>query len=92
MANEVTHPVTGEYLNLRKLLQHPATQPYWSKGNYNAYGRLFQGHKGDVKGTDTCFFIRHNDVPKGRTPTYVKFVSAYKPHNADPHQDRMTVC
>jgi hypothetical protein len=66
MANEVTHAVTGESLNIRKLLQNPETRPFWKVGNYNEYGRLFQGHKEGVKGTYTCFFIPHNMVPKGR--------------------------
>jgi hypothetical protein len=64
MANEITHSVTGETLNLRKLLQNPETQPDWKKGSYNEYGRLFQEHKGGVKGTDTCFFISHTAIPK----------------------------
>jgi hypothetical protein len=91
MAHEVTYTVTGETLNLRKLLLNPETQPAWQKGNYNEYGRLFQGHKGGIKGTETCFFIEHKAVPKGIFPTYVKFVCAYKPHKYDPHRVRMTV-
>jgi hypothetical protein len=55
MANEVTHAITGEALNIRKLLQDPETRPAWKVGNYNEYGILFQGHRGGVKGTDTCF-------------------------------------
>jgi hypothetical protein len=55
MANEITHDVTGETLNLRKLLLNPETRPDWQKGNYNEYVRLFQGHKVGVKGTYTCF-------------------------------------
>jgi hypothetical protein len=90
MANEITHSVTGETLNLRKLLQNPDTQLDWKKGSYNEYVRLFQGHKGGVKVTDTCFFIPHSAAPKGRIPTYVKFVCAYKPHKADPRILRMT--
>jgi hypothetical protein len=84
MANEITHAVTGETINMRKLLLNPETQPDWQKGNSNEYGRLFQGHKCGVKGTCTCFFIDHKAVPKGRHPTYVKFVCAYKPHNPIP--------
>jgi hypothetical protein len=91
MANEITHAVTGETLNLRKLILDPETRPDWQKGNYNEYGRLFQGHKGVVKGTDTCFFIEHKAIPKGRVPTYVKFVCAYKPHKSNPHRVRMTI-
>jgi hypothetical protein len=73
------------------LLQNPDTQPDWKKGNCNEYGQLFQGHKGGVKGTATCFFISNKAVPKGRIPTYVKFVCAYKTHKADPHRARTTV-
>jgi hypothetical protein len=74
VVSEVTHAVTGETLNLQKLLLNPETRPEWQKGNYNEYGRLFQGHKGGVKGTNTCYFNEHKAVPKGRFPTYVKFV------------------
>jgi hypothetical protein len=91
MANEITHAVTGETLNLQKLILNPETRLDWQKGNYNEYVRLFQGHKGGVKGTDTCFFIEHEAVPKGQLPTYVKFVCAYKPHKSDPHRVRMTL-
>jgi hypothetical protein len=73
------------------LLLSPETRPDWKKGNYNEYGRLFQGHKGGIKGTNTCFFIEHTAVPKGRIPTYVKFVCAYKPHKYNPYRVRMTV-
>jgi hypothetical protein len=76
MANKVTHVITGEALNHRKILQDPAMRPAWKVGNYNEYGRLFQGHRGGVKVTDTCFFIHHSSIPKGRTPTYVNFVCA----------------
>jgi hypothetical protein len=65
MANEMMHAVTGGTLNLRKLLLNPETRTDWQKGNYNEYGRLFQGHKEGVKGTYTCFFIEHKCVPKG---------------------------
>jgi hypothetical protein len=91
MAHEVTHAVTGETLNLRKLLLNPETRPACQKGNYNEYSRLFQGHKGGVKGTHTSFFIEHKAVPNGRSPTYAKFVCAYKPHKSDPHRVQMTV-
>jgi hypothetical protein len=73
IANEVTHAVTGETLNIRKILQDAETRPAWKVGNYNEYGRLFQGRRGGVKRTDPCFFIHHRAIPKGSIPTYVKF-------------------
>jgi hypothetical protein len=39
----------------------------------------------------THFFISHKAIPKGRIPTYVKFVCVYKTHKADPHRVCMTV-
>jgi hypothetical protein len=84
MANETTHAVTGETLNMRKLLLNLETRPHWRKGNYNEYGRLFQGQKGGVKGTATCFFIEHTAVPRGHIPTNVKFVCAHNRKNPIP--------
>jgi hypothetical protein len=65
VANEVTHAVTSETLNLRNLLLNPEIRPAWKKGNYNEHGRLLQGYQCGVNGTDTCFFIEHKAVPKG---------------------------
>jgi hypothetical protein len=47
--------------------------------------------KGVSRALAHVFFISHKAVPKGRIPTYVKFVCVYKPHKADPHRVRMTV-
>jgi hypothetical protein len=87
MANEVMHPDTGHTLNLRQLLRDATTNPKWDGGNYNEFGRLFQGHKGGIQGMNTpYFFIKHSDVPQGHISIYVKFVCAYKPHKADPYR------
>jgi hypothetical protein len=63
----------------------------WDNYNYNEYVRLFQGHKGGVKGTITCFVIKHNCVPKGHMPTFAKLICAYRPHKSEPHWVRMPV-
>jgi hypothetical protein len=65
MANEDTHPDTGHALNLRQLLRDETTKPKWDGGQYKEFGRLFQAHNGGIKGTNTCFFIKHSDVPQG---------------------------
>jgi hypothetical protein len=59
-------------------------------------GRLFQGYKcpqktHDTQGTDTCQFIRKQDLPTGKTPTYVRIVADYREHKADPYGVRCTV-
>jgi hypothetical protein len=52
---------------------------------------FFKGTKTESKALTHVFFIPHSAVPRGRIPTYVKFVCAHKPHKADPHRVRMTV-
>jgi hypothetical protein len=91
MENEVTQPNMSHALNLRQLLRDATLNPKWDGGNCNEFGRLFQENKGGIKCTNTCFFIKHSNVPQGRIPTYVKFVCAYKPHKADPYRVKMTV-
>ncbi len=48
-------------------------------------GRLFQGIC-EHKGTDTCFFIKKLDVPKGRTYTYGRIVCNYCPQKDKSHR------
>jgi hypothetical protein len=47
---------------------------------------LFQGHKGGVKYTNTCFFFKHSDIPKGHIPTFVNFLCYFKQHKTYPHR------
>ena len=37
------------------------------------------------------FFIKHSDIPKGRKPTYLRVVAAYRPEKDNPHRVRWTV-
>ena len=61
----------------------------WQRANAKEIGRLAQGHK-ETEGTDTIFFIKREQVPKERTATYVKMVSAYRPEKDDPYRVRWT--
>jgi hypothetical protein len=60
-------------------------------------GRLFHGYECQrdpthtVQGTDTCTFIHKKDLPPGIVPTYVRIVSDYREHKADPYRVRCTV-
>jgi hypothetical protein len=45
--------------------KYKAKNVYFLSPWYNEFGRLFKGHKGGIKGTNTCFFIKHSDVPQG---------------------------
>ena len=42
-------------------------------------------------GSDTMFFIRHTDVPKGRKATYLQTVAKLRPQKAEEKRDRFTV-
>jgi hypothetical protein len=57
--------------------------------NAEEIGRLAQGYKG-IKGTNTIFFIRRKAIPKGRKPTYLRIVLAYRPEKDNPHRIRWT--
>jgi hypothetical protein len=64
---------TGNTLEYRQLTKIPKYQDFAKE-----LGRLFQGIS-KHKGTDTCFFIKKLDVPKGRTYTYGRIVCNYCP-------------
>jgi hypothetical protein len=65
-----------EYMARKK---DPRLQPLWKRGFGNEVRRLFQGIH-NIPGTDTCFFIKHTNIPKNRWITYGKMVCDYKPH------------
>ncbi|MBV5280410.1 MAG: hypothetical protein J0651_03970, partial [Actinobacteria bacterium] len=53
-------------------------------------GRLFQGYK-IIKGTNTCYWIRKNDIPRGKRATYLRIVCAHRPEKENPFRLRWTV-
>jgi hypothetical protein len=60
---------TFDPLEYCQLIKIPKYWDIWTCSFANELERLFQGickHKG----TDTCFFIKKSDAPKGRTYTY----------------------
>jgi hypothetical protein len=61
----------------------------WHESNAKEIGRLAQGYK-NIVGTNTIFFIRRHDIPKGRKPTYLRIVAAYRPEKRQPHRIRWT--
>mgnify|MGYP000951902412 CR=1 FL=1 len=80
---------TGELAEYKTLI-HSSKGEKWKGGMCNEFGRLFQGYK-DIKGTNTCKFIRKRDIPQGRTATYIRIVVADRPRKTEPERVRMTV-
>ena len=82
------NPDTGKIAEYRELSMS-SDGPIWKNSNAEEIGRLAQGY-GDVKGTNTIYFINVKDIPPDRVATYLRVVSAYRPEKAKPHRIRWT--
>ena len=64
---------TGDLLEYRQLAKHPKYRDTWTKAFGKEIGRLAQGQKGIVEGTNAIFFIPFDDIPiviaEGISPT-----------------------
>ena len=77
---------TLEYRNLIKMEKHKIV---WARSFANELGRLFQGIR-DIKGTNTCTFIRKSQVPSGIHPTYGKIVCSIQNHKDKRERTRLS--
>ena len=62
----------------------------WAHSFANKLGHLFQGIR-DIKGTNTCTFIRKSQVPSSIHPTYRKIVCSIQNHKDKRERTRLTV-
>jgi hypothetical protein len=62
-AKAVAHPVMGKPMEYCQLIANPITQADWQVSAAKEFGRLAQGVRGRIKGTNTIFFISHHDMP-----------------------------
>ena len=82
------HPDTGELVEYKQLIK--SSEGYlWEECCAEEIGRLAQGYK-CVAGTDTIHFIKVQDIPSGRKPTYLRLVVADKPNKENPRRVRFT--
>jgi hypothetical protein len=93
VAGAVMDVETGDMMEYRHLLKHPKYRETWSKAFGKEIGRLAQGQKGVVNGTDALFFIPKSDVPPERLRdiTYARICANYRPEKADPNRIRITL-
>jgi hypothetical protein len=63
VAGAVMDVETGDMLEYRHLVKNPKYRETWSKAFGKEIGRLAQGQKGIVEGTDALFFIPKSEVP-----------------------------
>ena len=57
---------TEDMMEYRHLLKNPKYREVWSKAFGKEIGRLAQGQKGVVEGTNALFFIKYEDIPMDR--------------------------
>ena len=63
MLNAVLDEDTGELMEYRHLIKNPKYRVIWGNAYGNELGRLAQGMKGQVNGTNTIFCIDKKDIP-----------------------------
>jgi hypothetical protein len=81
---------TGDTIEYCHLIKIPNYQDIWTHSFANELGSLFQDIH-EHKGTNTFFFIKKLDVPKGRTYMYGRIVCNYCPQKNEPHRTWLRV-
>ena len=92
--NNVIDEETGESQSYEQLIKNPKTRATWIKSMCKELGRIAQGYKNLENGTNTVFFMTHNEIkntPKDRTVTHTRIVADYRPQKEDPNRVRITV-
>jgi hypothetical protein len=82
------NPDTGQLADYPEL-SRSSDGNLWQASNIEEIARLAQGY-GTTAGTNTMFFIRVDQIPKDRKPTYLRIVSAFRPEKDNPRRVRWT--
>jgi hypothetical protein len=92
-ANAIIDPDTGASMEYRHLLKSPKHCKAWTHSFANELGRLAQGVGGRQVGTNTIFYIQHNQIPADRRKdvTYGRICVDYRPQKEEPNRTRLTV-
>jgi hypothetical protein len=83
MANAVICPETGKSLKHQELITELRYKIKWMRSTANEINRLYN--------TNTIWFIRRSDIPKGRKVTYGSFVVDIKDHKKEKERTPLTV-
>jgi hypothetical protein len=90
-ASTMVHPTTGRLMEYQQLITDPETRVDWQLSAANEFGRLAQGVRGRMKGTNTITFIHHHEMPSNRQATYPRFICSERPQKQENNRKRMTV-
>jgi hypothetical protein len=94
IAGAVMDDETGELMEYRQLMKNTKYKETWGRAFGNEIGRLAQGIPDRVKGTNTFFFIKQNQIPNDRTKdvTYARICCNVRPEKInEPNRCRITV-
>jgi hypothetical protein len=94
IAGAVMDDKTGELMEYKQLMKHAKYKQTWGRAFGNEIGRLAQGIPGRVKGTNTFFFIKQNQIPTDciKDVTYVRICCNVRPEKTyEPNRCRITV-
>jgi hypothetical protein len=94
-AHAVIDTVTGKSCEYRHLISGKVnghSKDDWEKSFANELGRLAQGVGTRMaSGTNTIAFIKKENVPADRIPTYGRIVVSVRPQKTEPYRTRLTV-
>jgi hypothetical protein len=92
-ANAIIDPNTGASMEYSDLMKSPKHTTAWTKSFLNELGCLAQGIADREKGTNTVFFIHHDQVPhdQRKDVTYGRICVDYRPQKKEPNRTRLTV-
>jgi hypothetical protein len=88
--NAGIHPITIKEMKYMDLVKDPTLQPFWKRGFGNELGYLFQGIR-DIQGTNTCFFLKLENIHKDHQIMYEKIFCDYKPYKKEKEWVRLIV-
>ena len=90
-SNAVFNLITVVLQEFCHLIKRPDKE-IWTKSLANEFGRLTQGVKNLIKGTNTMYFIPKEEVPfETKKVTYPKIVCDIRPNKEETHCTRITV-
>ena len=83
-------PATGKTHGYAQLIRGP-DKGTWIMELSNDIGRLAQGVRNRIKGTNTILFIHRSGVPAGKRFTYGQIIVSIRPNKTETHRVRITV-
>eukprot|EP00957_Ditylum_brightwellii_P050937 3863339-Ditylum_brightwellii.AAC.1 len=85
MVNAIVGEETERALEYRDSIKDPKYRDDWKHSFSNELGRLAQGLKRSINGTDTILFVRHDKIPEDRKrdATCGRIICDYRPQKEE---------